>query len=559
MAFYVPCLNAIVFSYINLFVSKRIIMRKIVIGVAAFAAIMLASPMVTEAKTEAKIPNGVTIGSVDVSGMTYDEAVSAVNSYMDTLSAANITLKGARQEDVVTVTAADLGLTWTNTDVVDSALNIGKEGNVVQRYKQLKDIANGGVSLDLEYAFDDTMIMDVFAGECDSFNVEEVDYSLDRENGSFSIVEGTTGYELNQTASIDQLQNYIIDSWDGSDFELALTVDVTEPMGSSEELSKVGDVLGTYSTSYKTSGSSRSGNIANGCKLASGITLYPGEEFSMLDNITPFTEENGYYLAGSYLQGQVVESFGGGICQVSTTLYNAVLKAELEVTERYSHSMIVSYVDPSQDAAIAENGGKNFKFVNSTDYPIYIDGYTTSDKSIVFTIYGVETRESDRVVTYESEVLETNVPETDTFVLDSSQPVGYVKVTQSAHNGIKAQLWKVVTVNGKEESREVVNSSNYSMVPRIVAVGTAGADENVLAQINAAIATGSYDQVVAMSNSMAAVIAAQSQQIDPTTGLPITTDQTTTESQDQATTTDGATGETASDQTAQTTDGTTGG
>lgn len=534
-------------------------MRKIVIGVAAFAAIMLASPMVTEAKTEAKIPNGVTIGSVDVSGMTYDEAVSAVNSYMDTLSAANITLKGARQEDVVTVTAADLGLTWTNTDVVDSALNIGKEGNVVQRYKQLKDIANGGVSLDLEYAFDDTMIMDVFAGECDSFNVEEVDYSLDRENGSFSIVEGTTGYELNQTASIDQLQNYIIDSWDGSDFELALTVDVTEPMGSSEELSKVGDVLGTYSTSYKTSGSSRSGNIANGCKLASGITLYPGEEFSMLDNITPFTEENGYYLAGSYLQGQVVESFGGGICQVSTTLYNAVLKAELEVTERYSHSMIVSYVDPSQDAAIAENGGKNFKFVNSTDYPIYIDGYTTSDKSIVFTIYGVETRESDRVVTYESEVLETNVPETDTFVLDSSQPVGYVKVTQSAHNGIKAQLWKVVTVNGKEESREVVNSSNYSMVPRIVAVGTAGADENVLAQINAAIATGSYDQVVAMSNSMAAVIAAQSQQIDPTTGLPITTDQTTTESQDQATTTDGATGETASDQTAQTTDGTTGG
>ncbi len=554
-----PCLNAIVFSYINLFVSKRIIMRKIVIGVAAFAAIMLASPMVTEAKTEAKIPNGVTIGSVDVSGMTYDEAVSAVNSYMDTLSAANITLKGARQEDVVTVTAADLGLTWTNTDVVDSALNIGKEGNVVQRYKQLKDIANGGVSLDLEYAFDDTMIMDVFAGECDSFNVEEVDYSLDRENGSFSIVEGTTGYELNQTASIDQLQNYIIDSWDGSDFELALTVDVTEPMGSSEELSKVGDVLGTYSTSYKTSGSSRSGNIANGCKLASGITLYPGEEFSMLDNITPFTEENGYYLAGSYLQGQVVESFGGGICQVSTTLYNAVLKAELEVTERYSHSMIVSYVDPSQDAAIAENGGKNFKFVNSTDYPIYIDGYTTSDKSIVFTIYGVETRESDRVVTYESEVLETNVPETDTFVLDSSQPVGYVKVTQSAHNGIKAQLWKVVTVNGKEESREVVNSSNYSMVPRIVAVGTAGADENVLAQINAAIATGSYDQVVAMSNSMAAVIAAQSQQIDPTTGLPITTDQTATESQDQATTTDGATGETASDQTAQTTDGTTGG
>lgn len=496
-------------------------MKKIVIGLAFMAVLIVGPSMIAQAKTQAKIPNGVTIGNVDVSGMTHDEAYAAVSSYMDTLSGANITLKGARDEDAITVTAAELGLTWTNPDVVDSALNIGKEGNVVQRYKQLKDVANGGVALDLEYAFDDTMIMDVFAGKCESFNVAEVDYGLTRENGTFSVIDGNTGYELNQTASIDLLQNYITDSWDGSDFELALSIDVTEPKGSAEELAKVGDVLGTYSTSYKTSGASRSGNIANGCKLASGITLYPGDEFSMLENITPFTEANGYFLAGSYLQGQVVESFGGGICQVSTTLYNAVLRAELEVTERFNHSMIVNYVEPSEDAAIAENGGKNFKFKNNTDYPIYIDGYTTSSKTITFTIYGVETRQAGRVVSYESEVLETTVPTTDTFVLDSSQPVGYVKVTQSAHNGIKAQLWKIVTVDGKEESREVINSSTYTMVPRIVAVGTAGADENVLAQINAAIETGSYDQVVATSSSMAAVIAAQNQQIDPATGLPI--------------------------------------
>lgn len=537
-------------------------MKKIVIGIAFFAALILGPSIVVQAKTQAKIPNGVSIGSVDVSGMTYDEASEAVTSYMNNLSAANITLKGARDEDVVTVTAAELGLTWTNTDVVNSALNIGKEGNVVQRYKQLKDIANGGVSLDLEYAFDDTMITDVFNEQCASFNVEEVDYSLKLENGSFSVIDGTTGYELNQTSSIEALQNYIIQSWDGSDFELALTIDVTEPKGSAEELAKVGDVLGTYSTSYKTSGSSRSGNIANGCKLASGITLYPGEEFSMLENITPFTEENGYYLAGSYLQGQVVESFGGGICQVSTTLYNAVLKAELDVTERYNHSMIVTYVDPSQDAAIAENGGKNFKFVNSTDYPIYIDGYTTSSKTITFTIYGVETRQSGRTVSYESEVLETTVPDTDTFILDSTQPVGYVKVTQSAHNGIKAQLWKIVTVDGKEESREVVNSSTYTMVPRIVSVGTAGADENVLAQINAAIATGSYDQVVATCDSMAAVIAASTTQVDPATGLPIdsttglpdTTDSADQTTQSQEETTDAA----PADQDEQTSDGNTG-
>ena len=84
----------------------------------------------------------------------------------------------------------------------------------------------------------------------------------------------------------------------------------------------------------------------------------------------PFDAENGYALAASYEMGKVVDSYGGGICQVSTTLYVAVLKAELEVTERYSHSMIVHYVDPSMDAAIAE-GLKDLKFINNTDAPIY--------------------------------------------------------------------------------------------------------------------------------------------------------------------------------------------
>ena len=93
----------------------------------------------------------------------------------------------------------------------------------------------------------------------------------------------------------------------------------------------------------------------------------------------------------------MVDSLGGGICQVSTTLYNAVLLSELEVTERHNHSMIVTYVDPSADAAIAESAGKDFKFVNNTDHPIYIDGHC-ENKNITFTIYGVETRSAEREV-----------------------------------------------------------------------------------------------------------------------------------------------------------------
>ena len=91
------------------------------------------------------------------------------------------------------------------------------------------------------------------------------------------------------------------------------------------------------------------------------------------DAVVPFNAENGYELAGSYENGTTVETYGGGICQVSTTLYNAVIRAELEITERFAHSMIVSYVEPSMDAAISGEY-KDLKFKNSTKYPVYIEG-----------------------------------------------------------------------------------------------------------------------------------------------------------------------------------------
>jgi vancomycin resistance protein YoaR len=193
------------------------------------------------------------------------------------------------------------------------------------------------------------------------------------------------------------------------------------------------------------------------------------------------------------MNGKVVDSLGGGICQVSTTLYNAVLKSELEVTERFNHSMIVSYVDPSADAAIAESSGKDFKFVNNLDYPIYIEGYT-ENKKITFNIYGKETRDAGHSVKYESEVLEVISPTTDQIYADSSKPIGYI-VSDSAHTGYKARLWKVVTENGVEVSREQINSSTYKMTPRSATVGTATDDPNAYNEIMAAIGTGSIDHV----------------------------------------------------------------
>ena len=445
-----------------------------------------------QAKEAETIKNGIFVESIDLSGMTEQEATVAIEAYVEELQDVNITLLAADDNEVI-VTAGELGIVWENRDVVTEALELGAHGNVIQRYKMLKDLEHENKVFDLKLSFDMQAISDILTSKCAKYDREAVNVSLKRENGSFQVVEGQTGYVLDVETSIDKIYDYLVNEWDHEDADIALDIAVDEPEGSAEELAAVTDILGSFTTSYSTSGASRRANVENGCRLINGVTLYPGEEFSTYETVAPFSQANGYYMAGSYLNGKVVDSLGGGICQVSTTLYNAVLLAELDVTERHNHSMIVSYVDPSADAAIAESSGKDFKFVNNLDYPIYIEGYT-SNKQITFNIYGKETRDAGRKVRYESEVLEVIQPPADMIYADASQPIGYI-VTESAHIGYKAKLWKIVTENGTEVSRTQVNSSSYKMVPRSATVGTATADPQAYEEIMAAIGTGSVDHV----------------------------------------------------------------
>lgn len=449
------------------------------------------------ATTMATIENGIYIGDVNVSGMSTLEAEAAVSEYVSTMSNAKITLDGMNNNKL-TVTAGELGLSWSNPEVVDEAGGIGKSGNIIQRYKALKDLEHENMVLPLTLAVDDEKIRSILENDCASFNVDPVDATLSRENGAFVVTEGQTGVVIDVAGSEKAITELLTNGeWDGQDAEVELVAQVAEPRGTTQELSMVKDVLGTFTTSYSTSGSNRSGNVANGCKLINGTLLYPGDEFSTYGTVSPFTEANGYYMAGSYSNGMVVESLGGGICQVSTTLYNAVIRAELEVTQRMNHSMIVTYVDPSCDAAISGTE-KDFRFVNNLEHPVYIEGVTTSDKKITFTVYGVETRPSNRKVTFESETISKTVPEGEKIIPDPASPVGHVDV-QSAHIGYVAQLWKIVTVDGVEESREVFNKSTYAPSPRTATVGTATADPNVAAAINAAIASGSIDNCRAVA------------------------------------------------------------
>ena len=453
---------------------------------------------------------GIYIDDIDLSGKTYDEAIKLVKDKISSMSEANLVINSV-DDHKIKVSAADIGICWNDEDTVAEALYVGRDGNIIERYKERKDLEHEKRVYPLRVSFDKELITQIVDEQGKLYNVEAENATISKADGDFTIIPGTTGKKIDVNASVSRIMSKL-DNFNGSDMMVDLKIIEDVPKASVEDLEKVRDVLGTYKTSFSSSGSDRSGNVRNGTSLVDGTILMPGEQFSMYKTVSPFTEENGYYLAGSYLNGMVVESLGGGICQVSSTLYNAVLRAELQVDERFNHSMIVNYVDLSSDAAISGTS-KDFKFTNNSEYPIYIEGYTTEDKQVVFNVYGVETRPENREVSFESVKISETVPEGEKIVADPSLPFGSIS-TQSAHIGYVGELWKVVKVDGKQTERVQINKSNYQPTPKTATVGTATDNPTALAILQSAISSGNIDTVKSTVSELNAMATA-AQEADP--------------------------------------------
>lgn len=462
------------------------------------------SLMMVDADEKDVIPNTVYIGDIDVSGMTASEAERALASYTDSLKNTVFTLTTGDKS--IQVSAEDMGLEIANPEVIEEALNLGKAGNLISRYKDRKDLEREPKRFEIAFGSNEDKITTLLGVNTENLNQEAVNCGLSRENGAFTITEGADGIDVDVEGSVEAIQNYLANEWTGSNATIELSTVVTKPQGSREELSRVKDVLGSFHTDYSSSAAGRAKNVQNGAEKINGSVIYPGEQFSVYEAVSPFDAENGYELAGSYENGTTVQTYGGGICQVSTTLYNAVILSELQVDERYNHSMIVTYVQPSMDAAIAGTA-KDLKFTNSTDAPIYIEGYTSGGQ-IYFTIYGEESRPSNRKVTFESETISKTEPGV-TLQADGGHGIGYFATLTSSHTGYTARLWKVVTVDGVEESRTEFNSSRYNPSNRVLAVGVATDNPEAAAQMSAAIATGDEATVRNTAAALAGDPAAQ--------------------------------------------------
>lgn len=434
----------------------------------ALLAVLFAAAGVNQVYAGEKIPEGVSVNGIELGGMDVQEAEECLEQYVSEVCEGTLTLTVSDEE--VTIPYKDIQLHVADSSVISEICKIGTSGNLIRRYKELADVKNNKAEYQLQFEYDHDQLKSLIEEKTASYNRDAQDAVLVRHSGEFQITDEVTGICVDVEATAAAVEKALGEGWDGSSLKLAVTAQETKASHTREELETVTDLLGSYSTNYSSSSSNRIANIANGASLIDETVIYPGETFSFLEHVVPFTAANGYYQATGYSGGKVVPSTGGGICQVSSTLYNAVLRAELEVVERSNHGLTVGYVPLGADATVAE-GSVDFKFRNNLESPVYIEAYTW-EGNIYACIYGHETRPSNRSIEFYSVTEQTIAPGKDVITEDHTQPEGWQEVTQSAHNGYVASFYKKVYVDGELEDTILINTSRYSATPRYVTVGT---------------------------------------------------------------------------------------
>lgn len=369
------------------------------------------------------------------------------------------------------LTGLETEVVQTSATVVDNGIQVtrGTSGKKIDRDTLCEAVSEQFGSVDKDIVRADYIITEPEEVDYNEFlsafgsEFKEAEY-VRSEDGSIVVTEECAGVVFDMNNAISIMKQH---TNEGEVF--VIPCEVTLPQNSKADLEEklFRDVLGTYSTSFASSSANRASNISLATSSINGIILLPGEVFSFNGALGERTTERGYKTAGAYVAGETVDQVGGGICQVSSTLYNTVLLSNLEIVERRSHQMTVSYVPMGRDATV-NWGTTDFKFKNNTAYPVKIVG-TINGKNVAISAMGTATIENMKVeiVTNTVSVLE---PQVET-VEDPLQPVGYTS-TKNGSNGYVVDAVRVVYSNGAEVSRENLVRSKYNSKKTVVTVGT---------------------------------------------------------------------------------------
>ena len=447
------------------------------------------------------ICDNIYIGNVNVSGMTSEKAKQAVEDQLTKQKGCIITMKTENGEEKAVL--EEFGLSVENVDsLIKKAVNYGKSGSVWKRYHQMKKVEQEKLIIDETFTLNSETAAAVLNERTAPLLKGAVDATIKKSGDKFELTQEQEGKALDVDASLKKIINYLNESWDDKNFSIDMETKKDKPKVTEKDLSAIKDELGSFSTD--AGGGGRWQNLERGMELLNGHVLMPGEELSVYACTGPYDAENGYVLGGAFENGKVVEAYGGGICQVSTTLYNAAIFAELEIVERYPHSMLVGYVEPSMDAAIAGDY-LDLVFKNPYDTPVYIYGEIDDANQMRFTVYGKETRAAGRSIAFESETLSTKEYGT-TYKENAEAAIGSMENTGNPQAGKEARLWKIVYENGKELSRDIFNTSVYEKADQIVEVGTASSNAEASALVRSAIETqneSAVEEAVAKASVMA--------------------------------------------------------
>ena len=441
-----------------------ILIAALVIVLAGISAYYLSVKSAIE-KWDDKIYPGVTVQNIDIGGMTKEEAESKLKSeFIGSIS--DKKLKIEIQDKNFELAYSDIEPSYDIDSTVNEAYNFGKEYGIIHKYVVIK--GKEKAEIEMKFSYNEDKLKEFEKNLINEVSQSPKDATLSINGDNISVEPEVDGLTINEE-ELDSKLKEAIDGIINCEETVSIEPEITKADVTAEDLSKITGVMGSFSTSYGTSSEGRSSNIELATRKINGTIIMPGETFSFNDVVGPRTEEEGFKEAGTYVGNKVEPGIGGGICQVSTTLYRAVMRANIRSTERTNHSMAVGYAAPGLDATVAY-GYLDYKFTNTYDFPIYIQGIT-GGKVVTYNVYGDPSALNGKTYDMASDILETLPPETK-VVEDNTLDEGTEVNEGGGMTGYKTIAYQITYENGVEVEREIVSRDTYAKVDVVVKKGT---------------------------------------------------------------------------------------
>lgn len=396
----------------------------------------------TESNSEVFAPDGTTLFDNDVSGKSLDEISKIITDKNESILKESFSI--VAKENEYTINYADIDYNILEQETLDNIMDS-------------KEVA-------LSYEFSEEKLNESLNAIKNSELVQAQNATIKRVSGSFEITDGYGGSEVNG----EKLNEDILIPLDLKGDSVTLEYNSTTPTYGRDSFNNF-VLIGSYSTKYNINATNRNKNLAQACNKINNAVVYPGDIFSTNEKYGETTIENGFAVASVIVNNELVDGVGGGVCQISSTLYNAVLRAELEVVERKNHSLSVSYVPLGLDATLA-SPYIDFKFKNNQKTPILVSAYTDNGTAYV-NIYGEEIHSPGRTLSFRSSTVSTTAPGEE-IIKDNTLPTGKRVVVTQGTNGRGVDAYKDVYQDGVLVESVYLDRSNYSKKDTVVKVGT---------------------------------------------------------------------------------------